>query len=217
MERGDSGRLEGLTARLAVSVLQSPSPAGSHLVSGETPWARAPDQRHSQGGCTVAGVAAGAGAALGDLSPRGAPRCPGTLGAQTPRASLQLTGVGGSGGALRSCPPAHTGGHAAPGVTPPSTVRKSVCAAGSLPCCAATCCRPRRARGHSWRRPRIRSWHSAGEGSRMRPTGATALSRPSPQPSRPTMLAAWRCHPVQSSQTAVGCPCFTRGETGRER
>ena len=48
-EHSDSGRLEGPTARLAVSVLQSPSAAESHLISGETPWARAPDHRRSQG------------------------------------------------------------------------------------------------------------------------------------------------------------------------
>lgn len=46
-------------------------------------------------------------------------------------------------------------------------MRKSACAAGSIQQCVATCCRPRRARGRSWSRPRIRSWHSAGEGSRV--------------------------------------------------
>lgn len=148
-----------------------------HLVLGKPLGAQAPDQRHSHKRCPVAGAATVAGATLGDQSPRWAPHCPVMFGAGASLFFLQRIAVGGSGGALRSLPATHPGRPATPGIAQ-SVVQKSACAAGSIQWWVATCCRPRRARGCSWSRPRIRSWHSAGEDSRLQPHDSGP--RPSP-------------------------------------
>lgn len=159
-----------------------------HLVSGKPLGAQAPDQRHSHERCPVAGVATVAGATLGDRSPCWSPHCPGMFGAGASLLFLQRIAVGGSGGALRSLPPTHPGRPATPGIAL-GVMQKSACAAGSIQWWVATCCRPRRARGRSWSKPRIRSWHSAGEDSRLQPHVGVAPSHDLSCP-QPTALTA---------------------------
>ena len=160
-----------------MSVLQSSSPAESAPCLGQALGAQASDWRHSHERCPVAGVAAVAGVTLGDQSLRWAPHCPGMFGAGASLVFLQQITVGGSGRALRSLLPAHPGRPATPGIAQ-SVVQRSACAAGSIQWWVATCCRPRRACGRSWSRPRIKSWHSVGEDSRLQPHGSGPLPPP---------------------------------------
>lgn len=138
--------------------------------------------------------------ALDALSLCQAPWDAGLRAAATWLASLQPAVVGNQKGRWAAeAPPAPLG--ARPPGDERSMVQKSACVAGSIQQWAATCCRSRRARGLSCSRPRIRSWHSVGKGSRLWPPTAHSLARAQ---DCQQCGAVWRRRPVQSPERAEG-------------